>query len=451
MNEGIFLTGHQRLLVKAVSATFACLAALPVCAETEMEALKRELAEQKQLIGKLLAAQESQKQINAKMEAQTVAKAPEPSEPATSSISVYGMADVNVSSMDSGAGHKMSYGSGGLGSSRIGIKGERAIGDDLKVVGLAEAGVLLDTGSAGNASVVPGINNSAPSSGGQLGTGSQLFSRQVYAGLASSRYGALTIGRQYAGSYLAAAVTGNAMGVGLYGYSGSILPLAGMPTRVNNSMVYMTPNLYGFSGHLTYTTGSENNVVNGTVVTGTTRTNDKAGQGYDLALFYKTKAFNAALTGWSIYNATYESAGETGLARKSGWQVAANYDFGLVKVHGTVVGGKVSGGNYENVTKTLSKTSGWSLSAAVPFGKHKIYSSYTSFNDQSLRNRDARLLGLGYSYDIFANTKLYASWGKMLNNHNATYSLADGGNLVGNVLRAGYDPEGYMAGLNYAF
>ena len=111
--------------------------------------------------------------------------------------------------MNSGAGHKASFGSGGLASSRIGVKGERSLGGDLKVLGLAEAGVLLDTGNTGNASVVPGINNSAASSGGQLGTGSQLFSRQVYAGLASGRYGSVTIGRQYAGSYLAAAVTGN--------------------------------------------------------------------------------------------------------------------------------------------------------------------------------------------------------------------------------------------------
>lgn len=451
MKEGIYLTSRQRFLVKALSATFGCLAAMPVLADSEIEALKRELAEQKQLIGKLLAAQESQKQINAKMEAQTVAKVPPAAETSPSGISVYGVADVNVSSMNSGAGHKVSFGSGGLSSSRIGVKGERGLGGDLKVVGLAEAGILLDTGSTGNASVVPGINNSAASSGGQLGTGSQLFSRQVYAGLASGRFGSVTIGRQYAGSYLAAAVTGNAMGVGFYGYSGSILPLVGMPTRVNNSMVYQTPSFYGLTGYLTYTTGSENNVVSDTVVSGTTKTNDKAGQGYDLALFFKHGPFNAALTGWNIYNASYESAGEIGLARKTGWQVAANYDFGVVKLHATAVGGKISGGNYESVTKSLSKSTGWSVSAAVPIGSHRIYTSYTSFNDRSPLNKDAKLWGLGYSYDLYANTKLYASWGKMLNSQNAKYSLADGGNLVGNVITSGFDPEGYMAGLNYSF
>ena len=102
MKDGIFLSSRQRILVQVLSATFGCLAAMPVLADAEIEALKRELAEQKQLIGKLLAAQEGQKQINAKMEAQTVAKAPPAAEANTSGISVYGVADVNVSSMTCG-------------------------------------------------------------------------------------------------------------------------------------------------------------------------------------------------------------------------------------------------------------------------------------------------------------------------------------------------------------
>ena len=122
-----------------------------------------------------------------------------------------------------------------------------------------------------------------------------------------------------------------------------------------------------------------------------------------------------------------------------------------MKLHATAVGGKISGGNYESVTKSLSKSTGWSVSAAVPIGSHRIYTSYTSFNDRSPLNKDAKLWGLGYSYDLYANTKLYASWGKMLNSQNAKYSLADGGNLVGNVITSGFDPEGYMAGLNYSF
>ena len=461
MKDGKFLLQRKRVLVGALAGILGSAVALPALADAEIEALKRELAEQKKQIEGLLAAQQAQQEAIAKTKAEAwaasgvPAKAPTAGQ-AASSLTVYGVADVNLTSMNSGFGHKTSFGSGGLSSSRLGIKGERAIDGGWKAVGLAEAGLLLDTGSVGNGAVAPGINNTSASSGGQLGTGTQIFSRQAYVGLASDQWGSFTIGRQYAGSYVAA-VMANAMGVGLYGYSGAILPAAGMPTRVNNSLVYMTPRLNGFSGHFTYTTGSENNVDTdvATAPGATTKTNDKAGQGFDAAVTYVNGPFNAMASTWDIYNASYgvpaAGAAETGLAKRTGWQLGGSYDFGVVKVYGQLVAGKISGGNYENVTKALSKSAGWSVSALMPLGKHRLYASYTAFDDKSALNRDAKLVGLGYSYDLYANTKLYASWGKVINNENATYSLPDGGNLVGNVTTRGFDPVGYMAGVNVAF
>lgn len=461
MKHGKLLLQRKRILVVALAGVLGSGIAVPVLADEEVETLKRALADQKVLIERLLAAQQAQQEAIAKMKGEAwVASGVPAKEPASgqadASLVVYGVADVNVTSMNSGFGQKTSFGSGGLSSSRLGVKGERAVGDGWKAVGLAEAGLLLDTGSVGNAAVVPGINNSSASSGGQLGNGSQIFSRQVYLGLASGRWGSFTIGRQYAGSYVAA-VMANAMGVGLYGYSGAILPAAGMPTRVNNSLVYLTPRLNGFSGHVTYTTGNENNVANDTLTApgATTKTNDRAGQGLDVAVTYMNGPFNAMASAWDIYNTSYAvpAAGpaETGLARRAGWQLGGSYDFGRVKAYGQLVAGKISGGNYENVTKALSKSSGWSVSALVPLGKHRLYASYTAFDDKSALDRDAKLVGLGYSYDLYANTKLYASWGKLINNENATYSLPDGGNLVGNVTTRGFSPVGYMAGVNVAF
>ncbi|MBD5803147.1 Outer membrane porin protein precursor [Azoarcus sp. Aa7] len=461
MQHGKFLSQRKRTLAAALAGILGSAAAMPALADTEIEALKRELAEQKKLIERLLTTQQAQQEAIAKTKAEALAAVKVPTkEPvagqADSSLTVYGVADVNIASMDSGFGQKTTFGSGGLSSSRLGVKGERALGDGWKAVGLAEAGLLLDTGSVGNAAVTPGVNNSSASSGGQLGNGGQIFSRQVYAGLASDRWGSFTIGRQYSGSYAAVAM-GNAMGVGLYGYSGSILPAVGMPTRVNNAFVYLTPRLNGFSGHFTYTTGSENNVDKDTTTLpgAATKTNDKAGRGLDLALTYTSGPFNAMASAWDVYNASYavpaSGAAETGLARKTGWQLGGSYDFGAVKLFGQFVTGKISGSNYENVTKALSKSAGWSVSALVPLGKHRVYASYTAFDDKSRLNKDAQLVGLGYSYDLYANTKLYAGWGKMINNENASYSLANGGDLVGNVTTRGFDPEGYMAGVNVAF
>ncbi|MFH1870824.1 MAG: porin [Pseudomonadota bacterium] len=438
--------------VVRVLASVGLITAMPAFAQTEIELLKKELAEQKQLIQSLLKAHESQKQINAKVEAQSSAggkSATARSETAIPGLTFYGVVDVNVASTNSGFGSKISVGSGGMTATSIGVKGERDLGNGLKAVGELEAAVALDTGTVSNGAVIAGVNRTSPSSGAFVGTGSQIFARQAYAGL-SGGLGALTFGRQYTGSYIAA-IWGSSMGVSFFGNGATLVPLiGGLPTRVNNSIVYKTPTLNGFSGHITYTTGSENNV-SGNVAVGATTTNDKAGRGWDAGLFYRNGPIYAVLSSWNGDNTSFATAGETGLAKKTGWIAAANYDFGVMRLHGTFVSGKISGGNYENVTKTLSSASGASISASVPFGKSTVYVSYARINDKSLLDRDGNLIGLAYTYQLYPNTHVYASWGRQSNNNNSTYGLADSADLVGNVTTAGFDPSGAMAGINVRF
>jgi hypothetical protein len=174
------------------------------------------------------------------------------------------------------------------------------------------------------------------------------------------------------------------------------------------------------------------------------------GRGYDLTVTYAQGPIYAAASTWNIYNTSF-AVGETGLARKKGWQAAASYDFGFIKIVGTYSGAKISGDNYENVTKALSKTSARSPSFSVPFGKSRVYATYTSFNDESSLDRDTKMYGVAYSYDLYENTKLYAAWGRQANNRNASYSLADGGNLVGNVTKPGTAVMGTLAGIDITF
>lgn len=370
---------------------------------------------------------------------------------AQSTNTIYGIVDVNAASMNSGYGQKLSLGHSGMGASRLGLSGERDLGTGLKAVYVMEAAVSLDNGVVGSGATPNGINNSTPSSGALIGNGSQIFARQVFFGLKND-LGSLTIGRQYTGSYLVAAGTGNSLGAGLFGYSAAFTPLVGgMPTRVNSSLVYSSPKLNGFSTMITLTTGNENNVDTNTVV-GATTTNSDAGRGLDAALFYSNGPLNAAVTTWNVANTSFVTVGETDLATKKGVQLAANYDFGFLKIYGTYVKGEISGGNYENVTKTLSKSSAWSLSGSTPVGnKGRVLASYTKMDDESSLNRDANLIGLAYTYSLYEKTTLYASWGKMSNDTNSNYSLANGGDLVGTVNTRGFSPTGFMVGVNMAF
>lgn len=456
-------------------ALLTLAASSPAFAETEIEALRREVAEQKILIQQIMAAQKAQAtqiaQAPAPAPAPAVApvapspldvqtggpirgtglQAGVPAGPAVPALTIYGVADVSVSHADSGYGDKTNIGSSGMTASRLGMKGEKAITDDIKAVYLLEAGLSFNTGTVGTGTPVLGTNNTAASNGALTAAGTQFFSRQAFAGL-KLPVGTITAGRQYAGSYLVSVSEATALGAGLYGSSATFLPIvASMPTRFNNSLVWMTPKLAGFSSQLTLTTGVGNNV-NGVVGTPSSSATDQSGRGADLAVFYANGPARAAATLWHVRNASFNpSLGETGLATREGFQLGANYDFRVARLYATYVQGKINGGGYDRGTRSLSKVTGWSVSAGVPVAGGTLIGSYTKVDDQSaIPNKDAQLMGVAYTYKLMDTTTLYGSWGKMLNESGAAYSLSDGGNLVG-VSTPGFHPNGFMVGLNQVF
>jgi predicted porin len=453
----------KRKLTACAAAALLVVGMTPALADTdadigalkkELEAQRKQLTEQNKLIQQLLGDQEARMQAPAPA-APTASAGNQPGlqkqDDLKPAFTFYGTLDVNVIDSNSGFGNKVNVGTGGMYASSLGVKLQRDLGSSLHAFGEFEAGLGINYGTVGNGAAALGTNNGAPSSGGLLGTGSQVFSRQAYVGIGSDRLGSISAGRQYAPSYIAIAGHGNAMGGGFFGNSATLLAsIGGMPTRFNNALAYVSPVYSGFKTELEYTTGTENNVAVNTAI-GTTTTTATAGRGYDLALFYKNGAFDSMLTTWNVKAATFVTAGESGLATKRGVQLVANYDFGFMKLYGLYVTGKIDGGNYENVTKTLSKSSGGGLSGQIPFGKSKLYLEWAHLNDDSLADRDGTLFGAAYAYEISPGYKVYASWGKLINNRNATYALLDGSDILGNVTRSGFSPSGFMTGLNYAF
>jgi predicted porin len=360
----------------------------------------------------------------------------------------YGIADVSVGTQNTGFGYRPSVNSGGFYASRFGFKGEAPLADAVAAVYVAEGGLHFDLGDMGNSTPAGGINNSAASSGGGNGTGPQLFARQMFAGIRTPA-GSLLVGRQYAGSYLVAAGPATPW-PGMYGSSATILALNGMPTRVNNAAVYVSPTLAGLRAYLLAGTGSENNV-DGTVASGTAFTNARAGRIGEATLFYSLGSLNLGASAWYVYNNTWVT-GETGLAIKKGWQAAANYDFfGHFTVYGTVTQGQITGGNYENVTKTLSKSVGWSGALMIPYGNSRLAFNYTNLNDKSKLNKDGDLLGVMYWYKLKPQTTVYTSAGWQKNHGTATYSLTDAGSLVGTPAKLGSDARGFQVGFAQEF
>jgi predicted porin len=379
-------------------------------------------------------------------------------EPGKLDFTLYGIADLSLVNADSGFGHKTRVdGGGGMQASRLGFRANREFKSGITALATLEAGVQFDNGSAGASAPVLGVNDTNASSGAANGTGTRLFARQAFGGIRAP-IGQITVGRQYTGSYIGGVGIGAAAWPdGFYGNPGLLLPLiGGMPTRVDNSIVYQSPSALGFSAVSTFTAGNENNVDKTTAVgTGATSVTDKAGRGVDLLVRYTNGPLTTAVSTWNINNASYNvTGGETALGKKRGVQLAANYNFGWMLVSGTFVSGRINGGNYESVTRTLSKADGWGVSARFPFGeenRHNLWLGYSALNDKSSQNRDAKMYGVAYWYQLEQNTRVYVNWGATNNNANGLYALPDAGNLVGNVTRTGVKPSGLQVGLNYNF
>jgi predicted porin len=199
--------------------------------------------------------------------------------------------------------------------------------------------------------------------------------------------------------------------------------------------------------------GSENNVRN-SAVSGTNTVTDASGRGWDLFVRYGIGNLRAGVSTWNLNNNSYVTEGETGLAKKRGWMIVSDYDFNFMYVAAMYAQGKIQGGNYENVTKVLSDSHGWYLGARVPFGedkRHTIMVGYNSLTDESQLHRSAKLYGGAYWYQLEAATRVYASWGQIKNNANASYALVDAGNLVGSISAPGVKASGFEVGLNYNF
>lgn len=215
---------HLRPLAAALLALGATGLALPARAESEVEALKRELAAQRQLIQQLLAQQESQKKAVERIEQQAAAPAPVPVAAAPApllpqGIQMYGVLDGGVERIshvkngsNEGTVTRMP-GITGTVASRLGFRAAKALAPGLTGIATLETGFNLDSGT--------------------LGQGGRIFGRQLFAGV-DTAYGSLTIGRQY--SMLIQAMDSDLLGPNIYalGSLDAYLPNA----RYDNSIAW---------------------------------------------------------------------------------------------------------------------------------------------------------------------------------------------------------------------
>jgi predicted porin len=187
---------QPRILASAIALALGAGVAMPASAETEVEALRRELAEQKALINKILAEQQSQKEsvkaVEKKADAATAAaaqpaasgKAKSLTSPFGPDVSIYGVLDgglehiTNVTDTTNhthGSVNRMPSITGSV-ASRLGVRASREINPNLKAIATLESGFNFNDGT--------------------IGQGGRLFGRQLFAGV-ETKAGSFTAGRQY--------------------------------------------------------------------------------------------------------------------------------------------------------------------------------------------------------------------------------------------------------------
>jgi predicted porin len=311
-----------------------------------------------------------------------------------SNVTIYGIADAFVQTARSHDSLSRLE-SGGLSGSRLGLRGTEDLGSGLAAIYTLEAGINMDDGTSGQ--------------------GGALFGRQAFVGLKSD-YGDLTLGRQYSSIYSAtsdysafsngnygpstAVIGGFAGGYEpVRGASGTATPPAagatgnGGPARVNNSVRYESPSLYGVRAGALYGFGE---------VAGSNRDQRLV----DLFARYEGGPVQAI--------ASHVSDKTTGLT-------ASDVSTSTVATAIALWDGHVFAGFMSVDDKSAADLDGrgyW-LGGDYRFAHHLVRAQYLVNDPRNGSDNKTRAFGIGYQYDFSRRTSFYSSVTRFNNQSNA--------------------------------
>ena len=336
-----------------------------------------------------------------------------------SSVNVYGVVDAGVVS-ERGCGTacpNTKVSSGVATGSRLGVSGREPLGDGVAAVFTLEAGVGADTGVAEE---------------------SRLFGRQAFVGL-QSRWGAITLGRQYNLQYETLIDVADPFRGGL---AGSATNLAGYTTRrYDNTVKYSTPVVRGWSAGAIYSFGESpystryNRAYGATIgfengpfvlrVAHQRKNNLSDATGVVPAVDYSSRntlvAANFVMKSAILYAAYGVNRG----LGSSPWDPSNPY--------GALVAPTPSTNSHDILA-----------GVAVPMGPATFMVSYISKNDRTPANQDANQIAAGVTYALSKRTSLYAAYAKIQNKNGAGYT-------VGNATDRGRGNSAVNLGLRHSF
>jgi len=340
--------------------------------------------------------------------------------------------------------------SGLLSGSRLGFRGEEALGNGLKAIFTLEYSLNIDNNT--------GVGYSGSSTG--------LNARQQFVGLSSASLGTLALGRQYSPGYQATSNNDPAGGAAFEpqsfltnqaGYT--ITP--NTPARWNNAISYTTPNWGGFSAKAIYSFG-ESSVTTAMVpaafpvasaaVVGTY--NDKLvsitdNSAYGVGVNYANGPLNL--------DAVYQGRSSTNKVDTfngfdtNEWYVGGSYDFKMVKLMGSWQGMSVD--NTQFAQNVFQDSQVWQVGAVIPIlAASNIHLGYSQLMWDGSSRALARLTGnsqsamAGWTTNLSKRTTFYAGYVWTQNDNNSIGTAP-----VAGVGARGQDNNTVLAGLRHMF
>jgi predicted porin len=290
---------------------------------------------------------------------------------AQSSVTLYGIVDSGVTyvhnAQDATGANRatlVKFNSGGLSGDRWGLRGREDLGAGLAAIFQLENGFNIGTGA--------------------LGQGSREFGRKAIVGLTDTRWGAVTVGRQYDPTVdLVQPLTED-------GYFGGIFSTPGdldnydNSVRVNNAIKYVSPVLSGLQFEALYAFG--NNA--GSVGSGQTYSGGVAYAQGPLSLavaYFKADGGRTATNGVRTWTSSSDSSFNTVI--NNGFQTAKSIQ--VIRAGGQyVLGGFTLGASYSNTQYKRD-----SLSSFASTAKYNSGAGFLNYHVTT-----ALQTGVGYSY-----------------------------------------------------
>jgi predicted porin len=331
---------------------------------------------------------------------------------AQSSVTLFGVLDVNVRYVDNGGGKQWQMNQDGINSSRLGFRGTEDLGGGLN------AGFWLE-----------GAMN--PQQGTSTG---QAWTRTSYVSLGGN-WGQVRLGRDYTATFWNATIF-DPFGTNGVGSSGNIylvvpaLPSGGAYStlvRDNNMVGYFLPSgiAGGLYGQIQGAAGM-----------------NQAGQKYfGGRLGYAAGPFNVA-GAWGRTQVLLSP--ETNMTN---YNFGGSWDFKFLQLMGY----------YGRLEAGQGTQSNWYLAAQAPIGLWTLKASYgdmwrngnafgVSINDQK-----ADQIALGAQYDLSKRTALYANYAYIHNQGGAAFVVGGLNNVVAGGARPNDNSQGFEVGVRHSF